>query len=278
MTGVLARADEFHHMKIESGRFFTDEEVARAALVAVLSHKLAAELSGGVDPGLIVGRDVRINGVAAQVLGVLAPYEGEREYDAYIPFAAVRRVFPPSGSPRPATILLRAASIESVDALKSAAEDWAARRYVGGIRKLEIETQRTRISQAMQGVLVFKIFMGALTGISLLVGGIGIMNVLLASVTERTREIGIRKAVGARGRDVLMQFLAESVAISGAGSAVGVLLGLATAFGVTAIIRARANAEFFQAGFSWTTIAVAVASAVLVGLILGPIPLAAPRA
>jgi putative ABC transport system permease protein len=91
-------------------------------------------------------------------------------------------------------------------------------------------------------------------------------------VTERTREIGVRKALGARGRDILSQFLVESVAISGAGSAIGVVLGLAGAFGVTAIIRAKADAPFFRAGFSWTTIVVAVASAVLVGLVFGTYP------
>jgi putative ABC transport system permease protein len=113
--------------------------------------------------------------------------------------------------------------------------------------------------------------MGAFSAISLVVGGIGIMNVLLASVAERTREIGIRKAVGARRRDVLVQFLTESVAIAGAGCALGIALGLSTAFGVTSLIRARTDMPIF-AGASVSTIAISAAAAFLVGLIFGVYP------
>ena len=113
--------------------------------------------------------------------------------------------------------------------------------------------------------------MGAITGISLVVGGIGIMNVLLASVAERTREIGIRKATGARHRDIMIQFLAESVAITGVGSLAGVLLGLAAAFGVAAFMRARIQGQV-QAVFTWGSAAVAVLAAVIVGLVFGSIP------
>lgn len=114
--------------------------------------------------------------------------------------------------------------------------------------------------------------MGAVTCISLLVGGIGIMNVMLASVSERTREIGIRKAVGARRADVRSQFLAESVAISGFGSAIGVALGLAASFGITAVMRARVSGMEIHASVSWSTILVAVASAAIVGLVFGTYP------
>ena len=133
-------------------------------------------------------------------------------------------------------------------------------------------TSAARLAQAQQGLLLFKLFMGAITGISLVVGGIGIMNVLLAAVTERTREIGIRRAVGARSRDVLLQFLAESVAITGAGSALGAALGLGSAFAITAIIRARAEGAPLQAAITWETLVVAVTAAVLVGLIFGLYP------
>jgi putative ABC transport system permease protein len=271
VTGVLSRADEFHHMTLTEGRFFTDVEAEHGLSVVILSQKLARELADGGEPRRVVGHPVRVNGVAMQAIGVLAAVPGETGYNAYVPFQTGRKIFPPSDPPRPSTILLRAASVEEVEALKSRAEDWAARHYAR-LEKVDIHTQKARVEQAEQGILIFKLFMAALTGISLLVGGIGIMNVLLASVTERTREIGVRKAIGAQRRDVLLQFLTESVAISGAGSTIGVLLGLTAAFGVTAIIRATANAPFFHAGFSWVTIAVAVASALVIGLAFGTYP------
>jgi putative ABC transport system permease protein len=114
--------------------------------------------------------------------------------------------------------------------------------------------------------------MGAITGISLLVGGIGIMNVLLSSVTERTREIGIRKAAGARRRDIRRQFLAESIAISGMGSAIGLVLGVAGAFGITAMIRHFSRAAFLHASLSWSTLGVAAGAALFVGLTFGTYP------
>jgi putative ABC transport system permease protein len=97
------------------------------------------------------------------------------------------------------------------------------------------------------------------------------MNVLLASVAERTREIGIRKATGARPRDVLVQFLAESITITGSGSLLGVALGLAGAFSVMAFMRAQTRATIY-AGFTWGTVLVAVGSAVVVGIAFGMYP------
>ena len=113
--------------------------------------------------------------------------------------------------------------------------------------------------------------MGAFTAISLLVGGIGITNVLLASMLERTREIGIRKAVGARRRDLVLQFLAESVAIAAAGSACGVVLGLGGAVAVTALIRAKTEMLLYAA-VTWQTVAVSGLAALAVGLAAGTYP------
>jgi putative ABC transport system permease protein len=113
--------------------------------------------------------------------------------------------------------------------------------------------------------------MGAITGISLVVGGIGIMNVLLASVTERTREIGIRRAAGARRRDVLVQFLAEAVTITTAGSAVGALLGIGVAIAVATLMRVQTEADI-HAAVTLPTLAVAAAAAVIVGLASGLYP------
>jgi putative ABC transport system permease protein len=120
-------------------------------------------------------------------------------------------------------------------------------------------------------MLIFKLLMGAITGISLVVGGIGIMNVLLASVTERTREIGVRRATGATRRDILVQFLAESVALTGAGAALGIALGLATGAGVVAAMRAQADAPV-RIAVTWQTLTVAVAAGIVVGLVFGVYP------
>jgi len=113
--------------------------------------------------------------------------------------------------------------------------------------------------------------MGALMSISLIVGGIGIMNVLLSSVIERTREIGIRKATGAAQRHILWQFLCESVAITGVGSLIGLVIGVGAAFGITAIMRRVANAPI-QAWLSVSTVLVAIGASVLVGVVFGLYP------
>jgi ABC-type antimicrobial peptide transport system permease subunit len=111
----------------------------------------------------------------------------------------------------------------------------------------------------------------AFTAISLIVGGIGIMNVLLASVAERTKEIGVRKAAGARRRDIIVQFLAESVVISMAGAIVGAILRIAGAYLVTYIMRSQTMAQVYAA-VTWQTLAVAMGAATLVGLIFGTYP------
>ena len=128
-----------------------------------------------------------------------------------------------------------------------------------------------RVAQVQQGMLLFKLFMGAITGISLIVGGIGVMNVLLAAVAERTREIGVRRAVGAARGHILAQFLAESVTISGVGSVAGIALGLIGSYGITAILRANTKAQIY-AGVSVSTVLVAVAATVVVGLAFGLYP------
>ena len=127
------------------------------------------------------------------------------------------------------------------------------------------------MEQLTQALLVFKILMGAITSVSLLVGGIGIMNVLLAAVVERTREIGIRKATGARNRDILVQFLAESVTITSVGAAIGVVLGLGIAFLAAAIMRMQTQAPV-HAAVSVSTIVVAAVASIVVGITFGLYP------
>ena len=128
-----------------------------------------------------------------------------------------------------------------------------------------------RLRQLNQGMALFKILMGSFAAISLAVGGIGIMNVLLASVAERTREIGVRKAAGATRGDIAAQFFAESLLISLAGTAAGALVGFALATATTAVMRAQTGAIVY-AGLTWTTLAVGMGTAAAVGVIFGAYP------
>jgi putative ABC transport system permease protein len=257
---------EFQQVDLARGRFFTVEEVARATSVAVVSHKLAAER------GLAPGDSLQLNGRWWTVVGVLVGDDDERFLHVFVPLSLADSAILAVGAPRAPVLLLKAARVEEVDSIRARLETWLARRAGADWKeKVVLRTQAERLAQIQQGMLVFRILMGAITGISLVVGGIGIMNVLLASVAERTREIGIRKAAGARRADILWQFLAESVAITGAGSAVGATVGLAAAFGVTAVMRARTDALVYAA-FTWTTILIAAGAAVAVGLAFGMYP------
>ncbi|WP_420127765.1 ABC transporter permease [Longimicrobium sp.] len=270
VTAALANTMEFYGGELGTGRFFTDAEVAANAPVAVVSHNLARELAPGNDAKALVGRTVLFRGAPRTVVGVMKARENEEGFAAYVPLPAGAAVMAPGEADRARMLVLRAATVEQVDSARAATERWLAARY-GSADRFDVATDKARSREMARGFLIFKVFMGAIAGISLLVGGIGIMNVLLASVTERTREIGIRKAVGARRRDIVLQFLAESVAITGSGSLLGLLFGLLVAFAVTAVMRATLDVPMY-AGISLSTLAVAAFSAIIVGLTFGTYP------
>ncbi len=247
-----------------TGRWFTPEEIASGARVAVISPGLARLADG---PGATVPDTVVFNGTTFRVIGV-ATHPDSLRLSARVPLTAYPEAVPPPMR-RPAVLIIEVPAIEAVPSTLAAVKGWTATRATDGA--LMVQNRTDRADQARQAMLVFKLLMGAITGISLVVGGIGIMNTLLASVFERTREIGIRRATGARRRDILAQFLAESVAITGMGSGVGVLIGLGSAFGISALIRARSEAPVYAA-VTPTTLMVAATSAITVGLLFGAYP------
>jgi putative ABC transport system permease protein len=271
VTAATAGAARMYDLEVRWGRFFSEAEARAGAPVAVVSHPFAAALAPGGRPEALLGRTVEFRGGPRRIVGVLAPREGERGLAAYVPLSAGPAVMAADEVARPRVLLIKAPRVEEVAAVKAATERWLAGRYGAGGRDFVVGTQQARAEQAMRGLLLFKLFMGAITAISLLVGGIGIMNVLLASVTERTREIGIRKAVGARRRDIVLQFLSEAVAITGSGSALGLLLGVAGAVAASAWMRASLEVPF-RAGLSLSTLLVAALSALVVGLSFGTWP------
>ena len=270
VMAVTPGAEERLRPRFASGRFILASEVEHAERVAVISPALARAAGVGL------GGSLPLEGRPFRVVGVLAPagqHAAPLGMTAIVPFTVADSAMAPSASPRAPQLMVRAARVEIVDSVKRLTEQWAARRLGAGWKEeASVATSSPmRLDQARQGIRVFKMVMGAFAGISLLVGGLGIMNVLLAAVTERTREIGIRKATGARQRDILIQFLSESVAITGAGSVIGVALGLAGAFAVTAVIRSASDAPIYAA-VTWQTVAVAAVVAIVVGLAFGTFP------
>jgi putative ABC transport system permease protein len=222
----------------ETGEFFTEQNNTTMARVAVLGHQTAEELFGGSDP---LGRTIKINRVHFRVIGVMEEKgggpAGNVDDSVFIPITtAQRKLFggrATSGTSWKVSSIN--ASLVSEDYMDAATDEITLllrqqhKIQPGEDDDFSVMSQEDILSMAEQITGILTIFLGAIAAISLLVGGIGIMNIMLVSVTERTREIGIRKAVGAKRRDILMQFLVEAVVLSVIGGLLGVLLGMGIA-------------------------------------------------
>ena len=262
-------------VRFAAGRYFTSQEAADSVDVAVVSFGLGS-LVGHGDPAKALGQTVTIRGHALRVVGVFASAGGERVSRVFAPLELATRLLAPTPRPRAPTLVLQARQVEDVRAVRAGVEAWLTARFGADWQAMAtVRAQSQRVEQAERAILVFKLFFGSVTGIALLVGGIGIMNVLLSSVIERTREIGIRKAIGARRRDLLAQFLLESITIAGTGSVVGTVVGYAGAFAVTAYMRRKLEAPVYAA-FSWSTLLVSAALAIVIGVRVRDLP-GAPR-
>jgi putative ABC transport system permease protein len=171
----------------------------------------------------------------------------------------------------PPELILNAKAVEDVPVLKEELVHWLQGEFGNGKDDFQLSTNELRVQQAMQGFLLFRVVMGMIVGISVLVGGIGVMNVLLISVTERTVEIGIRKAVGANKRDIILQFLAESVTVSAFGSFLGLVLGVLGTMIMVPVIKALTHVPF-QAAYTLNTLSVIAVISLLTGVIFGTYP------
>lgn len=171
----------------------------------------------------------------------------------------------------PPSIYFKVSNIEQVNQVKAILLDWVESTFQGKHKFISVNTFEGRLKQAEQGILIFKLVMGLITGISVLVGGIGVMNVLLMSIKERTPEIGIRKAIGAKRLHIVIQFLGESITISTLGSFVGLLFSMLFMEIIVPIIKVTTQIEFHIA---WTlsTFFIVCILAVFVGVTFGTYP------
>jgi putative ABC transport system permease protein len=251
------------------GRYFTTTDVNSQAEVAFVNEVLARHLMGKDSlPGLL-GQKIRFSNKEVQIIGILAPPEFPSEQaQLFVPitlFSAEEL----AAEPPYCTIL--ADDVEAVPALKEQAEKWLKGQFNGNEMDFVVATNEMRVKQAAQGFLLFRIVMGLIVGISVVVGGIGVMNVLLISVTERTVEIGVRKALGAKKQDILLQFMAESVSISLFGSFLGLILGVLSTMVIIPVIKMLTKAPF-QAAYTPTTFLIIAIIAILIGIVFGTYP------
>jgi putative ABC transport system permease protein len=267
-TQVLGESPDFPSIrawKVAEGEFFTETDVRNAAKVCVIGKTVADQLFAGMDP---IGQAIRARNIPLRVVGVMVAKgfnaNGADQDDLIIvPYTtSMKRI---SKRDRISNIIVQAPTQEQMERVQRDIADILQQRRQGRepdytIRnQLELAEVFTAQSKTMTALL------GGIALVSLLVGGIGIMNIMLVSVTERTREIGIRLAVGAHGKDVLLQFLCEAVVLSLVGGIVGVLLGISAS-------------ELISLKYGWPTsisvpwVVIAVGGSAFVGIVSGFYP------
>ena len=224
ITGVLPAYAEIINQGVQSGRYIIDADVDNRSAVCVIGPDLAEDLFGTTN---VVGNTVHVNGRKFKIVGVLrnkgTSLSGSSDESLVLPFTLAQRMLESTAI---STIYLSAADSNSVAAAQKAVERFLYKKYQNE-STYSVMNQTEMLETASETSDTLSLMLGGVAGISLLVGGIGIMNIMLVSVTERTREIGIRKAIGAKRRNILLQFLIESVVISGMGGLLGLLLGYA---------------------------------------------------
>lgn len=255
---------------VAKGRFITDLDLKRQENVVALGSEIAQRLFGDVQP---IGKYVRIKNNTFQVIGVMQPkgstFGDNQDMNVFVPLTTMANRIVGRSSPYGIRVTFISVSVKDQTQMK------AAQFQIENLLRLRHKITKdddftVRNQQDLQNTLggitgALKLMLAAVASISLFVGGIGIMNIMLVSVTERTQEIGLRKAIGASRQDILIQFMIESVILSAAGGAIGTMIGVGGVMVVGAI-------SPLQAGVSPVAIALAVGVSGGIGLFFGVVP------
>jgi putative ABC transport system permease protein len=275
VRGATPQYAGLRDLKTVAGRFISDDDVLGTQRVAVIGKTVLDKLfPNDVYP---IERFIKINDVPFKVIGVLAEKGGNQfandDNQIIVPITAgreyLRDIRARNGLPGVTVILLQAIETASTDLVKGDATNVLRDRHNISYRDeddFNVFSQSDLLQTFTQISAAITIFLSAIAGISLLVGGIGVMNIMLVTVTERTHEIGLRKAVGAKRRDILLQFLIEAMMLTLLGGAVGIAIGVGSAIGISSL------SNQFQASISPITILVATGVSAAVGLIAGLYP------
>ncbi len=269
LIGTTAEYAEVFNYKLSHGRFFTPAEDEQRSRVVVLGADIPERLEA--DPATLVGRTIAVNGQPFQIIGIFESIGGgfgnqSPDFAALIPFrTAEQRVF---GRDEMDNISVRVAEDASMERAMVDIERVLRRRHKllpGSANDFSIVDRREFLDTQQEAQQTFTMLLASIAGVSLIVGGIGIMNIMLVSVTERTREIGIRMALGATRFSILLQFLVESVTLCLLGGGLGILLG-------TVAARTLSRFAGWEVFVSPESVGMASAFSVGVGLFFGIMP------
>ncbi|OGC92436.1 hypothetical protein A2876_04025 [Candidatus Amesbacteria bacterium RIFCSPHIGHO2_01_FULL_48_32b] len=263
LAGVGEEYLEFGNVEIEAGKFFSRSMLERSQMVGVIGHKVYEELFGGV--GNPVGKEIDVTGSKVEVIGKLKEkgggLGGNSDENSFVlmPVTTAMKV---TGIKKPAAVMVRIRDADSAAAASRKIKNYFYRKNLTDDDFTILEPK-----ELLESITSFLgVVTGALSGIaaiSLVVGGIGIANIMLVSVTERTREIGLRKALGATNRDILLQFLIESILLSVVGGGVGIGIG----WGISAILR-----QFIETAVTAGSVMMAFGVSAGVGIVSGLAP------
>jgi putative ABC transport system permease protein len=272
-VNIIGTTPEFlpvRQFDVGRGRFLTELDIKRSNQVAVLGADLAKRLFDNTEP---VGQQLRVKNVSFQVVGVLAAKGSNLgvDYDdaVLIPLTTMANRIVGRTSPYGIELTYLVAAAKDADSVQAAEFQITnllrLRHKLTGEDDFSIRSQKDALETVGKITGALTVMLTAIAGISLFVGGIGVMNIMLVSVTERTQEIGLRKAIGAREQDILIQFMIEAVILSAAGGVLGTLVGVGGSLLVGALTP-------LQAGVSPSAIVLAVGVSGGIGLFFGVVP------
>lgn len=271
VTGTIPAYEIVRNFHPVQGRFLTQSDVDEWKRVVVLGKEVAAILFGSESP---LGQEVKIGEQRFTVVGVMEPkgtlYGTNYDEMVIIPVTTGMRRF--QGDDKLRSIILRVPQREIMDEVAQRVLSLLIQRH-DGVQDIRVRNQGEFLNALDRTIWTFRMVLGGIAVVALLVGGIGIMNIMLVTVTERTKEIGLRKAIGARRSDILLQFLVESVTISVIGGVVGVLLGIGVAYGFGDLVaKAMPGEGDWGAIVRPSAIGIAFGFAVGVGVFFGLYP------
>ncbi|WP_116106699.1 ABC transporter permease [Lewinella sp. IMCC34191] len=256
--------------EITIGRELRAEDDTDGGTAMLINDLFARRLIGPADSlAEALGRRLQLFGGSVEIVGIAVTEENETTMMAILPLAVLENL--PDAPQTPRVAMINFDRVEDVTPGRDSIAGWFAARFPEIEEPVQARANLEVVKQLETGFTVFRFVMSFLIGIAVVVGGVGVMNVLLMSIAERTPEIGVRKAVGAAPRRILTQFLSESVAISTLGSLIGLIFGGLAALAIAAIISYVLEVDF-HAVFTFRTLMIVFTVAILTGIVFGTYP------